>query len=244
MNCPRCRGEKKIQKLNIMKAKPEWFDCPDCNGTGMKLSSPDSPKVYVNEVPGIYTVFSWVETVNGKKRTRAWIKTVITPVKPVDDNKNNILRQVIRFVSDYMKLKGILKGAPNLMGFIDWIQKRMDPPKHATIEPYFVVYILDMETKKKYRGKGYMDNLLNHLKEFMKGTVKFILTNYHDSSADGRAYLLKRDFVHNKENSQLIWRRDGKPGTADTEKQKGSDSKGGEQPGGATPGLGHNRESV
>jgi len=245
MKCPRCLGEKKLRKLNIMDARQEWFDCPDCNGTGLKLSSPDSSQVYVNEIPGIYTVFSWVETVNGKKRTRAWIKTIITPVKPVDDNKNNIYRTIIRMVSEYMRSKGILKGAPNLMGFIDWVQTKMDPPKNSVIKPYFVVFILDMETKKKYRGKGYMDNILNRLKEFMSGTVKFMLTDYRESSTEGRAYLMKRGFVHNKPNGQLIWRRDaGQPGKPDEEKPQGDSGSGDVQPGETKPGLGRSGKSV
>jgi len=121
MKCPRCLGEKKLRKLNIMDARQEWFDCPDCNGTGLKLSSPDSSQVYVNEIPGIYTVFSWVETVNGKKRTRAWIKTIITPVKPVDDNKNNIYRTIIRMVSEYMYSSWIWRQRKSIEARATWI---------------------------------------------------------------------------------------------------------------------------
>ncbi len=104
------------------------------------------------------------------------------------------------------------------------------------IKPYMVVFILDMKTKEKYRGKGYMGNILDAVKRYFGGSVKFILTNYHDSSKEGIAFLKKRDFVHNKENSQLIWRRDAgtakKP--ADEKEAKTDNGSGGEQPGEAT----------
>lgn len=81
-------------------------------------------------------------------------------------------------------------------------------PPNEPQDKYFIVKIMQMTTKMKYRKKGYMNKILEGVKKFGQGNVKFIVTSWYDSTEMGRKFLMKRGFV--REKNILIWRRDGK----------------------------------
>jgi len=73
-------------------------------------------------------------------------------------------------------------------------------------EKYIVIQIWQMNTKKEHRRKGYMTSLITHMKTCLAGNVKYIITNYYDSTKEGRALLKKLGFEH--KDVLLVWRRE------------------------------------
>jgi hypothetical protein len=74
---------------------------------------------------------------------------------------------------------------------------------------YFIIKIMNMFTQEEHRKKGYCTKVIQKLKQWENGKVKFILTNWQDSKENSRSLLLKEGFV-NERDTHLIWRRDKK----------------------------------
>lgn len=70
---------------------------------------------------------------------------------------------------------------------------------------HIVAEIHSMFTKKQHRRKGYMSEVLSAVLGSMQGEVKFAVTNWNDSSKEGRAFLLKRGFE--RQGVSLFWKR-------------------------------------
>lgn len=72
-------------------------------------------------------------------------------------------------------------------------------------EAYFIVSILNMNTRNKDRKKGYASEVIEHIKRWNRNTVKFIITSWDSSAEESRRLLIKLGFE--RENAVLIWRR-------------------------------------
>jgi len=72
--------------------------------------------------------------------------------------------------------------------------------KHITVE------IHQMWTLEKHRKQGIMSDMLEKLKAGFQGDVRFVYTNWQDSTTAGRAFLINREFTRN--GDILIWDRD------------------------------------
>lgn len=77
----------------------------------------------------------------------------------------------------------------------------LDPKQRV---PRIFLQIVHMATKDDYKKQGRMNELLMRASEDRK--IEWIETSWDDSSEDGRAFLLKRQF--NRERGKLIWRRE------------------------------------
>lgn len=75
-----------------------------------------------------------------------------------------------------------------------------DPTKKV---PRIFLQIVHMATKEGYKKQGRMNELLMRATEDRK--IEWVETSWDDSSEEGRAFLLKRQFV--REKGKLIWRR-------------------------------------
>jgi len=81
---------------------------------------------------------------------------------------------------------------------------RNETTKHTQI----VLFIWNMNTPKHHRRKGYMSKLISTLKISFEGRVKYMLTNYKDSSKESINFLLKHGFK--RLDVLLLWRQEEK----------------------------------
>lgn len=79
----------------------------------------------------------------------------------------------------------------------------------VTVRRHVVMEIHRMATVSKHQKKGYMTSLIEKMKVMINGQVKYILTNWDDSTDDGRNFLLNRGFE--RRGKHLVWERGYEP---------------------------------
>jgi hypothetical protein len=79
--------------------------------------------------------------------------------------------------------------------------------KTETNEKWMTMALSYIRTKKMHRNRGYASQLLDKIKVFGGGVVKYIWTSWDDSSDLGRKLMMKNGFK--KISTSLLWRRDG-----------------------------------
>lgn len=90
---------------------------------------------------------------------------------------------------------------------VSWAKIRVIPAmqygkRHLTIE------IDHIETRKQDRRKGFATMIVERMKRAFDGEVKYIITGWHDSSAESRGMLTRAGFK--REGAALVWRREKK----------------------------------
>lgn len=89
---------------------------------------------------------------------------------------------------------------------VSWAKIRLIPAMNdKTGEKHFVVEIDHIETKKGFRRKGKATKLLDAIKNMCKGEVKFILTNWKESTPESKAMLKRAGFE--RKGNHIVWKR-------------------------------------
>lgn len=93
---------------------------------------------------------------------------------------------------------------------VSWAKVRLIPVMKQVGQralPSHMVWEIDyIETKKEFRRKGYASGIVDKMKHAFRGEVKYILTNWRDSSAEARAMLKRCGFT--RDGEVLIWKRE------------------------------------
>ena len=191
--CKRC-DKGRIRK--VINGKVRERPCPDCKGLG-KIFKPEKKNgVHVTE---------WPEIVYGRDHTfenyrddhlKASIRVKVKGAQQVLDKNRKILDR-----PDIEKLKR------KVDRFNRWRSTPLIPREledYIIHDDYLVIAIVSMGVQHtKDHGKGYMYEAMQVMKKFMNHMVRYIYTNWDDSTKAGRAYLMRQGFKRDK--TILIW---------------------------------------
>ncbi len=197
--CERCDNgtiKKKGTHGNIIK-KP----CPDCKGLGKIVhdDSEDAAKegVYITERPEVLYGRDHIFANFRNDRLKASIKTKVRGIQKVLNKKRELLDG-----------RGIGRLKRMVDRYNNWRRNGKLPREledYIIHDDYLVIDIENMTLQhtSKDKGKGYMHETITVAKRFMDQSVRYIMTNWDDSTKEGRNYLLRQGFKRDK--TILIW---------------------------------------
>ena len=193
--CDRCKGTGSVQYLNKDKKQREK-SCPDCLGLGKIIKPEKKNGVLITERPELQYGRDHLFDNYRDDHLKAFIKTKIRGIQKVLDLKRNLLDK-----------EGIQKLRKKVARYNKW---RSIPLIPRELEDYIIhddYLVIDIESMgvshKKDYGKKYMYETVLVMQRFMDNNVRYIMTNWDDSTKDGRAYLQRQGFKRIK--NILLW---------------------------------------
>lgn len=194
--CDRCNGSGSINYLNKEK-KARKEKCPDCSGLGKIIKTEKKNGVFITERPEILYGRDHLFNYYIEDRCKSYIKTKIRGIQKIMDNKRKLLDR-----------SGIEKLKRKMNNFNRWRSAPLIPRElenYIIHDDYLVIDIENMGvSNKKDHGKGYMYSNIKVAQKFMSNIVRYIMTNWDDSTKAGRKYLQRQGFK--RKNNILIWR--------------------------------------
>jgi len=193
--CDRCKGAGRVQYLNKDKKQREK-SCPDCLGLGKIIKPEKKNGVLITERPEIVYGIDYLFDNYLDDHLKAYAKTKIKGAQQVLDKKRNILEK-----PDIKKLQ------KKVDRFNRWRSHGMIPREledYIIHDDYLVIAIENMGVShKKDYGKGYMYKIIKSIQTLGRNLVRYIYTNWDDSTKEGRAYLIRQGFKRKK--NLLLW---------------------------------------
>jgi hypothetical protein len=113
----------------------------------------------------------------------------------------------------YSETEGVFWSVP-IVGFVHWVTRKIEDQNVSAAlviiskdekNKTYSCAIINMNTKKDFRNKGYMSEIITSIQNMFNKKVKTIYTNYNDSTDEGRKFLFNRGFEH--KGDFIVWSR-------------------------------------